>query len=359
MTRSAFWCSLACLLTLLASPVRGQDVGKDPAENARFHLGVIRFTPFLALNDIGVDTNVYNRLDDQRQDFTMTLGPGADYWMKLGRGRLDARSAVTYTWFQTYGDQRSLNTENKATLSLPLNRLTPFVDGLYNYGRRRVSYEIDARALSTESGYGGGLDVRATAKSTIRLQGHRTRLRFDDEFFLGTSLQESLSRTMTSGGVSLRHSVTPLTTFVVLSEYEQDRFLYSGEKDADAVKVMPGFEFDPFALIGGRVFVGYRHFRTLQAAVPDFSGVVADIAADYKTHATRMDVKYARDVTYSYEDVDPYYILSDVALKVTQKVTRRWDLVARRSCVRPRSSASGSTTSITARRPGSRCRRSR
>ncbi len=326
--RSPLRCLLACLLPILsATSALAQDVVRDPSENARFHLGVIRFTPFLALANIGVDTNVYNQLDDPKQDFTMTMGPGADYWLKLGRGRLEARSAVTYTWFQTYGDQRALNTENRAKLSLPLNRLVPFVDGLYDYGRRRVSYEIDARALSTDWGYGGGLDVRATAKSTIRLEGHGERLRFDDEFFLGTSLQESLSRNVTTGAVSLREALTPLTTFVVQTEYEQDRFLYSADKDADGVKVMPGFEFDPLALIGGRVFIGYRRFRTLTAAVPDFTGLIADVAADYRTHATRFAVKFSRDVTYSYEEVNPYYVLTDTGLRVTQKVTRRWDIV--------------------------------
>jgi len=118
-----------------------------------------------------------------------------------------------------------------------------------------------------------------------------------------------------------------LTTFVVRTEYMKEQFTYSPIKDADGWQVMPGFEFDPFALIGGRVFVGYQHFHTLSAVVPDYSGVVADVAADYRTHATRLEVTFNRNVTYSYQQTAPYYILTNVDLKVTQKITRRWDLV--------------------------------
>ena len=94
-----------------------------------------------------------------------------EYWLHLGRARVAAKSDVTYTWFQQYADQRSWNTDNTGTLSLPLNRLTPFADGIYLYGRVRPGYEIDTRSFRTESGYGGGLDMRVSAKSTIRVEG--------------------------------------------------------------------------------------------------------------------------------------------------------------------------------------------
>jgi hypothetical protein len=329
VTRPRLRWLLSCLLLLIATTARAQDIPADPSENARFHFGVIRFTPFLALTDIGVDTNVYNEFEDPKQDFTMTMGPGADYWLRLGRARLEAKSDVTYTWFQTYSDQRSLNTDNKAKLSLPLNRLIPFVDGLYNNGRRRVSYEIDSRSYSTDYAVGGGVDIRATAKSTIRVEGHHEGYEFkEDEFFLGTSLRDALNRTADSAGLSLRQALTPLTMFVVGTEYMKERFTYSPIKDADTWRIMPGFEFDPYALIGGRVFVGYKHFQTLSAIVPDYSGVVADVAANYRTHATRLDVTFARDVAYSYQETSPYYILSNLDLKATQKITRQWDVVA-------------------------------
>ena len=99
-------------------------------------------------------------------------------------------------------------------------------------------------------------------------------------------------------------------------------------RDADSWAVVPGFELDPLALISGKVFVGYRHFDTLDRNVPDYSGVVANIEAAYHLHATKLGVKVARDITYSYEQTQPYYVLTDVGLTVTQKITTHWDLTA-------------------------------
>jgi hypothetical protein len=319
---------MACCLAL-ASSVQAQDLPQDPSESARYHLGAIRFTPYAVIKDLGVDTNVYNESDAEnpKQDTTATFGPGVNYWFKLGSARVAAMSDLTYTWFQTYGDQRSLNTDNHATLSLPLNRLTPFVDGLYNNGRRRVSYEIDARSYSTEAGYGGGLDTRLTAKSTIRVEAHHENFAFkEDEFFDGVNLANALDRDVNTTGVSWREALTPLTTFVVKTEYEQDRFDHSPEKDANGFRVEPGFEFDPLALIGGKIYVGYRHFNALDSRVPDYSGLVADVSANYRLQATKFDVTFARDITYSYQTDEPYYVLSNVGLRVVQKITHTWDV---------------------------------
>ena len=116
---------MACLLAS-AVPAFAQNVLKDPSEAAQYRIGGFRFTPFLAVTDLGVDTNVYNEADSEnpKQDTTATLGPGLEYWVRLGRAQVAAKSDVTYTWFRQYADQRSWNTDNSGTITLPLNRLS-------------------------------------------------------------------------------------------------------------------------------------------------------------------------------------------------------------------------------------------
>jgi hypothetical protein len=75
---------------------------------------------------------------------------------------------------------------------------------------------------------------------------------------------------------------------------QEDRFEHSAIKDANGFRVMPGFEFDPLALIGGKVFIGYRHFDVVDSSVPDYSGLVADVSANYRIHATKFDAVCAR-----------------------------------------------------------------
>jgi Putative beta-barrel porin 2 len=324
-------CIAACLCTLgllLPRVAAAQTSASDPSENARFQYGPLRFTPFLAITEIGVDTNVFNEALEPQRDTTATFGPGAQYWLRAGRARVSAKSDVQYNWFRDFANQRSLSTNNELKIEFPTTHLTPFVDGVFDHGRVRPGYEIDTRAFRTDSGAGAGVDIGLTAKSGVRLEAHRRRLKYrEDEFFFGNSLQETLNRRTDSVGVSWRQKLTPLTTFVVLSEYERERFDFQATRDAKGLRLMPGFEFDPFALIGGKVFVGFRSFDTDDPLLPDYSGLVADVEANYRARATRFDVRLQRDVDYSAELLEPYYLLTDAGLKVTQKITHRWDVV--------------------------------
>ena len=75
------------------------------------------------------------------------------------------------------------------------------------------------------------------------------------------------------------------------------------------------------------MFVGFRSFDTNDPLLPNYSGLVADVEANYRARATRFDVRVQRDVDYSAEEIEPYYLLTDAGLKVTQKITHRWDVV--------------------------------
>jgi putative beta-barrel porin BBP2 len=326
-----FRCIAACLCALgllLPKAAAAQTSSSDPSENARFQYGALRFTPFLAITEIGVDTNVFNDAQEPQRDTTATFGPGAEYWVRAGRARISAKSDVQYNWFRDFANQRSLSTNNDLKIEFPMARVTPFVDGVFDHGRVRPGYEIDTRAFRTDSGGGGGIDVDITPKTGVRLETHRRRLKYrEDEFFFGNSLQETLNRRTDSVGVSWRQKLTPLTTLVVLSEYEKERFDFQSSRDAKGVRVMPGFEFDPFAVIGGKVFVGFRSFDTTDPLLPNYSGVVADVEANYRTRSTRFDIRVQRDVDYSAEELEPYYLLTDAGVKVTQKITQRWDMV--------------------------------
>ena len=86
MARIFSACLLVCCLAS-ATAVQAQDISQDPSESARFRLGAIRFTPYIVITDLGVDTNVYNEsdADNPKQDRTATFGPGVNYWLKMGR----------------------------------------------------------------------------------------------------------------------------------------------------------------------------------------------------------------------------------------------------------------------------------
>jgi len=301
-----------------------------PEDAGRYRFGPIRFTPVLSISNVGVDTNVFNDPDNPKSDTTAVFGPRADYWLRLGSGRLIGQTEVDYFYFREYDTQRSFGTTNRLRLEVPLTRIVPFVEGRYTNTRQRTGYEIDARARRTMAGGRAGLDVMLGGRTIVRGAVERDTHRFSsDDSFLGTSLAERLDRDETLIELSLRRDLTPLTTWVVRGEEQQDRFVRSPARDADSTRVATGFEFKPFALISGQAFVGVRSFRTLSSVAPDYSGPVASADVAYVFRATRIAARVERDVTYSFEALEPYYLLTDLGLTVTQRVTGRWDVVGR------------------------------
>ena len=321
---------LACACHAVPSIVSAQEPVEDPADLARFRFGPIRFTPVIQVRNVGVDTNVFNEAEEPERDFTASIGPAADYWVRLGRVRVRGKTGLDYNHFQEFKTQRSLGTENELRAELPLNRIKPFVFGAYDNTRRRPEYEIDVRTRHRTTQLGAGLDVRALSRTIFRFEADESRLRFDeDAVFFGTKLGDVLDRRSLAYRVALRHSLTPLTTFVLQTERQEDRFDVSVDRDADSYRVLPGFELDSRALIAGRAFVGYRSFTTLDPDVPDYDGVVALVEAVYALRATRFGVAVQRDVWYSYELAEPFFVVTDATLEVTQKVTTNWDTVGR------------------------------
>ncbi len=318
-----------CAVVAVPSAARAQDAPASD-EPGRFRFGPIRFTPVLGITNVGVDTNVFNDADDPKEDFTAVFGPRAQYWVKLGRTRVIGESNVDYFYFQQYDSQRSFGTTNRARLEVPLTRLVPFVSGEYTNTRQRQSYEIDARARRTLVGARAGMDLLLGGRTTLRGVVGTDRNRFTSEdTFAGAALADRLDRDSQVFALSLRRDVTPLTTWIVLAEQQRDRFVLSPSRDADGVRVVTGFEFKPFALISGRGVVGYRQFDTLSAVVPNYTGPVASADLAYVLRATRVTARVERDVTYSFEALEPYYLLTDFGLSVTERLGKRWDVVGR------------------------------
>jgi hypothetical protein len=155
---------------------------------------------------------------------------------------------------------------------------------------------------------------------------------FDDQQFRDVSLDDALSRRETETTVTARYLLTPLTTMVAQAATREDRFLRSPVRNADTQAVSGGLVFKPLALISGTATVGARRFTPLSAELPEFQGVIANVDLAYLMRdLTRWTIAVARDVDYSYETDDPYFVSTGVNASVTQALGGNWDVVARGS----------------------------
>jgi len=300
----------------------------DPSSTARMRVGPLALSPRVGLTNVGIDTNVFNQLDNPKRDFTATLSPQTDFWLRLGKARVSGNTRIDYVHFGQYASERAINAYNQIRVEVLLNRLVPYAAGSVVNARERSGYDIDARARRAENTLTLGANVRVGPKTAVGLSAWRANIAFNaKEVFLGNSLSDVLDRTTDGLRASVRHKLTPLTTVLIEAEAQRDRFQVSAARNADSLRIMPGVELDPFALISGSARVGYRQYDALNPGTPRFRGLVASADLGYALRGlTRFSMHAERDIAYSFEVHEPYYLQTGVSGTVTQKVTPRWDV---------------------------------
>jgi len=318
---------LAATLLLCPSEAAPQDE-EDPRTTAWMNMGPFYLTPRVTLSNLGVDTNVFNQSVEPESDFTFTLAPAVDVWVPFARrALLEVSTTVGMTYYHQFASERSIDPGVRGRLEVYLTRLTLSGGGTYLNTRERASYEIDARSRRVEDGYDGGAEIRIYGKVYLEAAGRHLRYRFDsDEVFEGTSLQQTLNRDSDTVSATIRYRWTPLTTIEVRGESIVDRFVYSPARDTDSFRVMGGARFRPRAVLNGAGFVGVRRFTPLSDTLPPYQGLVAQAELSYTLlGATLFRFNALRDVEYSYEVEQPYYLNDTYGLTISRHVGGQWD----------------------------------
>ena len=316
-------------MSITTTPGSSQAID-DVRKEYNVHAGPLYINPGILLKELGVDTNVFNQAGDQKSDFTFTITPKADVALPFShRGLLRTTAAVDGVYYATYSSERSFDPQVIVRGEAYANRLTLFAQGEYLNTRQRPNYEIDLRSRHVESGLDAGVSLRASSRLTVELSGTAAKTRYDaDAFFLGTSLRETLNRDETGYTVVARDRLTSLTTLALRYDNLHDAFPYSPVRDNDSYRVMPGVEFKPRALISGSAYVGYRKLSPKNELLPEYTGLVSQLALSYTLlGATIFGVTYDRDVQYSYEAANPYYLDNSVGVFVRRELSGKFDVI--------------------------------
>jgi hypothetical protein len=317
-----------------AATAQAQTPAPEGAATARIHLGGLALEPRVALRNVGIDTNVFNEASGETRDWTASFGPALDSWLQVGRTLLASTTAVGWNYYREAVSERSFDASHFSRLDVNLGPLTPHVNAGIERTRQRPNVEIDARALRHTTRAGGGLVGRIGPKLSVDLFQEHRRIEFENQVYDGVNLA-TLSRREVETTLHTSYALTPLTSVAVRAAVRQDRFLTETLRDADTLSVMPGITFKPLALVSGSAFVGFRAFTPLSEGVPAFRGLVSDVDLRYQLRdLTRLAVTVIRDVDYSYEPTEPYYVSSGVSGSITQAIGGGWDLVGRGATTR-------------------------
>jgi hypothetical protein len=331
MSKLTFFLLLALApATAVAQTSTAADID-DVRKDARLHVGPFYMTPLFQVKELGVDSNVFNAAGEPVSDFTTTVAPKLNLWVPVARrALLKTTAAADLVWYAQYETERSVDPEGEARAEIYLRRITLFGEGHAVNTRQRMNYEIDARARQMRIDVAAGVELRLASKFSLEAAANGGKTKFDaDEVYNGTSLQRTLNQRTRGGRAVARHRVTSLTTIAVKYEQQKDEFEFSPLRNSRSFRVMPGVELKPRALVKGTAYIGYRKFTPSSAGVlPDFSGLVADLGLSYTMlGATTFGVSYRRDLTYSYEETQPFFVSNSVGASVRRALGRRFDVL--------------------------------
>ena len=306
------------VVSLSATPAAAQI--SAPREAAQIQLGPVGIYPAVMIADAGIDDNVFNDSSAPERDYTMTVAARILAVVRLGSNELLFQTGNEYVWFQEFSSERSSNAQYAMRFNLSASRFKPFIGVERLRTRARRSPEIDARARQIDRVAQGGLGFDLTPRT-----GLTASVRFDDvvydegEEFRGVELDAALNRTGRAAGAGVRYDVTPLTTLNVTAGYEEHTFKESHLRDHKRYTVGPAVEFSPEAAIRGRAVAALELFKPEDPTLAERIGLAYDATLNWSLYGqTIFDLGAGRNISYSYQDIEPYYLLTNVRLTVSQ-----------------------------------------
>jgi hypothetical protein len=317
------------LFAVVAAPTLAFAQTADQAAEMRLTFGPLALQPRIAIDNLGIDTNVLNSADRPTRDFTVAFLPGVNSRLRIGRTQLRGMTTVELIHFQKARGQRSAAFSQEGRFDAPFGPFTAFLSGGRKASHQRPNIEIDERVGQTIESVAVGGEILIGARARLTVTNDRRRMRFGQGSAVEAGIANALDRRSVLTTTAFSMELTPLTTFTSRVELGQDRFTSSSLRDSDSTAVVGGFRFKPFALISGTAEVGVRSFRSVSRRLPDFDGIVANVQAAYLWRDTaRVGVELGRNVDYSINDEEPYFVSTSGALKLTQALGHRWDAVA-------------------------------
>ena len=293
-----------------------------PRESAQIEFGPMSLYPSIQIRDAGIDRNVFNDGEHATEDVTFTVVSRALAVMRLGANELMFSTGSDYVWLKDNVSERSNNGVYAARFNLSASRLKPYVGVQWLQTRARSGVEIDTRARRVERMVVAGSAFNLTERSAVTMSVQRDEVNYaDNARFRGVRLAEplSLDRRQYTGGY--RYAVTPLTTLFLNGNYHQVVFPDSHVRDLKAYSFTPKVEFAPEAAIRGTFSGGYEVFVPDDPRLEDIRAMVMVGALNWAFGPrTLFDLVLDRNINYSYDDQQPYYLQTGARLTVAQRL---------------------------------------
>jgi hypothetical protein len=286
-------------------------------QQAPWRIGRLRIQPRLVLSNAGVDSNVFLSSTDPVKDFTLTAGPAATVYLPFSKKFvLSVYGSPQYVWYSKTDRERTWNYYTRGSALLSLKNFFLSIEGVYSDARERWNTEIDLRPRRKEIGYAASILMKIGWKTSFEIGFRTSAFNYENiEYEGGINIRNRLNRDESFGTFSLYYQLSGQNRFFVNLEYGRFDFDFAEQaaiSDSRSGAALAGFEFSPLGRrIRGRIRIGYKVFDVLNAALPDYRGLVGDTQVSVRLNKPlAIRASYKRDVHFSIWYDNPYYVES-------------------------------------------------
>lgn len=304
-----------------------ESLPTEEPKTLHFRLGPLVISPNVVVRDFGYDTNVFNEDVNPKQDWTVTMSPDLKYFARLGLLQFSGATSSDFTYYHQYESERSIARQLRGRLDWYLSRFRPWISGALVDLNDRPNREIDTRARRTDDEVSAGLMFSLSPVAAIYGMGTRLHSEYgSEEVFEGVNLDQALRRRSDNISAGIKLQPTPFTTVLLSGTVNEDDFVDSPIRNTRSQSVDAQFTFSPEAVIRGRLAVGYEDMTPDDPAVEPFRGFTTSGTITYTLlgRAT-IDTTVLRDVTYSFDTSEAYYVETGLDVNYTQLLTGPFD----------------------------------
>jgi len=165
--------------SLAEEQIPNQERVKAAMDEARYHLGPLRYAPWLALKDVTYYDNVYGTTTDKVSDYTATLGAGLHGYVPLAsRLTLGMYAMPEYVWWKDLSNRRGWNGGYGAGLFGYFNRATLEVKAGASRNLQYVSNEFEIPADLEDRSVSALFEVQVVGQLSLFVRGGVDKWRY-------------------------------------------------------------------------------------------------------------------------------------------------------------------------------------
>lgn len=303
-------------------PLTGTLAEVEPTSGV-WSLGPVKVAPGVIVRELGWTSNVFDEPESEspKEDYLAAFQPDLSLFSRTRFVKVSAYGGLDLNYFKEYTSENSTGHILRGRVDVLLSRLRPFVAAGETKTRTRASGEIDVRADRKDNELSGGVSFDLGAHSLVYGAAIFTNNAFEDAFQDGVNVGETMTRDGHDYSAGVRTELTPLLALTVLGGYHEDLFKHVPERNTESYYATAQLRFAPEGLINGVASFSYRNLNPADPLVRDFQGLLGSLALSYAfMEMGRFNVGLVRNLEYSFDTAEAYYIENTFSLGYTHRV---------------------------------------